>query len=635
MRSFKMWVVPTAVAVGIGLVVPAASIAQSSFGGLIPNDSGVSDYLDNPSIQRSPVRTERISIDGLPEGVSIDRLEWLSDRRVAVFINSAAMPGDPIQVQLLLARDWYSNPTAKFPTIWALDGLRAQDDESGWTINTNIEQMYADKNVTVVLPVGGESSFYADWLEPDNGVHYKWETFLIQELMPVLANGFRDSGDRAIVGLSMGGTAAVNLAERNPAEFKFVGSFSGYLDTTSNGMPAAIRAAQRDAGGFNAEKMWGPDGSQAWIDHDPKLGIEALKDMTVYVSAGSGRDDYGEPGSVAKEKANYAGIGLEVLARTTTQTFVNRAEAAGVNVIAQFRPSGVHNWPYWQFELNNANSYIKAALGISDADWGSSCAVSAELADAAQKANLGNCVTDEYEVAGGKAADFSNGRAYDSDRTEAVGLFGRIGAKYSSVGGPESGLGFPVHGEVALATNNGAFARFENGNIYWTAYTGAVAVPNDILARWGQNDYERGAYGYPQADPVQIGEGLVQQFRTAYIVRTQDGKNFAVQGEIAKKYGQMGTANSKLGYPIGEERQLKGGAFQEFENGKIYWSAATGAHVIYNGAIFDEWGKHNWENGAFGYPTEDQTDLAGTGQVVKFQGGQIVEVAGKVTATRR
>ncbi len=32
---------------------------------------------------------------------------------------------------------------------------------------------------------------------------------------------------------------------------------------------------------------------QDWSDHDPKLRIEALKDMKVYVSSGSGKDDYG------------------------------------------------------------------------------------------------------------------------------------------------------------------------------------------------------------------------------------------------------------------------------------------------------------------------------------------------------
>lgn len=635
MRSLKMWVVPTAVAVGVGLVVPTVSIAQDQLSEIISNSADAADPANNPTVQGAPVRTERISIDGLPEGVSVDRLEWINDRRVAVYINSAAMPGEPIQVQLLLARDWYSNPTAKFPTIWALDGLRAQDDESGWTINTNIEQMYADKNVTVVLPVGGESSFYSDWMEPDNGVHYMWETFLTKELMPVLANGFRDSGDRAIVGLSMGGTAAVTIAERNPAEFKFVGSFSGYLDTTSPGMPAAIRAAQLDAGGFNTDKMWGPEGSPAWFEHDPKLNIEALRDMTVYVAAGSGRDDYGEPNSVATGQANYAGVGLEVISRRTSQTFVDRAAELGVDVITQFRESGVHSWPYWQFELNNANGYIKAALGVSDADWGSHCAVGAEIAEAAQQANLGNCVTDEYDVAGGKAADFANGRAYDSDRTEPVGLYGKIGAKYSGMGGPESWLGFPVHGEVKLDTGEGTFARFENGNIYWTPSTGAVAVPNDILARWGQDGYETGAFNYPQSEAVAYGEGLIQEFNNAYIVRTADGQNVAVQGEIAKKYGELGAATSALGLPVAEERTLDGGAFQQFENGRIYWSPVTGAHTIYSGAIIDEWGKTNWENGVFGFPTEDQITLPEGGQVVNFQGGQIQELAGQVTATER
>ncbi|MCP5972589.1 hypothetical protein NL361_27515, partial [Klebsiella pneumoniae] len=33
----------------------------------------------------------------------------------------------------------------------------------------------------------------------------------------------------------------------NPHLFNFVGSFSGYLDTTTRGMPEAIMAAQRDA----------------------------------------------------------------------------------------------------------------------------------------------------------------------------------------------------------------------------------------------------------------------------------------------------------------------------------------------------------------------------------------------------
>ena len=69
----------------------------------------------------------------------------------------------------LLPRDWNRDPGRTFPTVWHLDGMRARDDWNGWVLETNIERYYADKNVIVVMPVGGESSFYTNWNEPDNG----------------------------------------------------------------------------------------------------------------------------------------------------------------------------------------------------------------------------------------------------------------------------------------------------------------------------------------------------------------------------------------------------------------------------------------------------------------------------------
>src|SRR5699024_11460623 len=84
-------------------------------------------------------------------GVDVNRVEYLSPRHVKVYIQSAAMPEHEQVVQILLARDWYSQPDKQFPEVWALDGLRARDDESGWTIEPNIEQYYADKNVNVII----------------------------------------------------------------------------------------------------------------------------------------------------------------------------------------------------------------------------------------------------------------------------------------------------------------------------------------------------------------------------------------------------------------------------------------------------------------------------------------------------
>ena len=651
-RSYQIAALPVAIGLGVSLLFPPAAVAQSttsakptststsksrssnsSSSGSLGSSSlnGLTDYLDTNAVERTPIRVdERPQINGLPDGVSVERVKWITDRRIELQIKSKVMPKDVVKVQMLLARDWHSQPNRKFPEVWALDGLRATDIESGWTSETNIEQLFADKNVNVILPVGGESSFYSDWQSEDNGKHYMWESFLLNELIPVLKNGYRAHGDRAIFGLSMGGTAAMNLAERNPDLFKFVGSFSGYLDTTSPGMPDAIRTAQQDAGGYHSEAMWGPDGSQQWIDHDPKLGIKALKGMKVYVSAGSGRDDFGQPGSVAKHPANAAGIGLEVISRMTTQTFVDFARRDGVEVTSVFRPSGVHDWPYWQFEMGQAWPHIAGALNLSQSDRGADCTPVGAIAEATKGGVIGNCVNNEYDVAGGKGQDFTNGRAFWSPNTGAQALYGRIGTVYTELGGPGSWLGFPTSTERGLA-NGGRFVTFEHGNIYWTLQTDAIAVPTDIVNKWGDLKWENGDLGYPVAEATEHNGGLVQKFQNGYVTRNPKGANNWVRGAIAAKYGELQTAKSKLGYPTSDEKSINGGAFQEFENGNIYWSPATGAHVIYYGDIYKAWGEKGYEQGEYGYPTSDQESASGS---ITFQGGKMSQSNGKVREER-
>ncbi len=70
--------------------------------------------------------------------------------------------------------------------LYLLDGLRAQDDTNGWDINTAAFEWYNGSGLSVVMPVGGMSSFYTDWYQPavGNGTTqtYKWETFLTSEL---------------------------------------------------------------------------------------------------------------------------------------------------------------------------------------------------------------------------------------------------------------------------------------------------------------------------------------------------------------------------------------------------------------------------------------------------------------------
>src|SRR3954464_7783247 len=100
------------------------------------------------------------------------------------------------------------------PAVYLLDGLRAQDDFNGWDINTQAFEWYLDSGLSVIMPVGGQSSFYADWYSPATNKAgcstYKWETFISSELPSYLAaNKGVDPTRNAAVGLSMAGSAAL------------------------------------------------------------------------------------------------------------------------------------------------------------------------------------------------------------------------------------------------------------------------------------------------------------------------------------------------------------------------------------------------------------------------------------------
>ncbi|MGI9123166.1 MAG: alpha/beta hydrolase-fold protein, partial [Mycobacterium sp.] len=131
-------------------------------------------------------------------------------------VPSAAM-GRTIRVQ-------FQSGGPNSPNIWMLDGLRAQDDFNGWDINTQAFEWYVDSGLSMSMPVGGQSSFYADWYKPACGKvgcsTYKWETFLTQEAPAWLAANrqVKPTGSAAI-GLSMAGSASLTLAAWHPDQF--------------------------------------------------------------------------------------------------------------------------------------------------------------------------------------------------------------------------------------------------------------------------------------------------------------------------------------------------------------------------------------------------------------------------------
>src|ERR1700734_4142290 len=107
------------------------------------------------------------------------------------------------------------------PAVYLLDGLRAQDDYNGWDINTPAFEWYYQSGLSIIMPVGGQSSFYTDWYNPACGKAgcstYKWETFLTSELPGYLASqkSVKATGSAA-VGISMAGSTSTNSSPITP-----------------------------------------------------------------------------------------------------------------------------------------------------------------------------------------------------------------------------------------------------------------------------------------------------------------------------------------------------------------------------------------------------------------------------------
>lgn len=592
-----------------------------------------------PGPERTPFKEETPAVPNLPSGVSVEKLSWYTDHHLIAHINSAAMPGKPIQVEILLPRDWYRDTKRTFPSVYHLDGLRAYDDYSGWIRATNVERFYEDKNVIVVMPAGGESSFYADWDQPDNGKNYQWETFLTKELIPVVTNEFRANEDRGLFGISMGGTAAMNVAAHTADMWKFVGSLSGYLDTSSPGMPQAIAATMRNSGGYDATKMWGPLDGGRWKDNDPKLNVGKLKNMAIYLSAGNGNTgEWDVPSAYDPTKPNNpTGYAMEVIARMTAETFLKYADEQDVHPVVKFRDSGTHTWPYWQFEVSQAWPTLADALKMPESDRGVVCKVGGEIEKAVSTLiGVGTCLSDEYGVGnGGVAQDFTGGTAYWRAESGAHVVWGRIGNRYRELGAAKSPLGFPTTSEMITPDGIGRYVNFQRGSIYWTPERGAIEVLGDMMNAWGAMGWETGKLGYPVANRRDIPGGAAQEFVGGYIVKIGDSEPRVIVGDIAKKYRELGGLESDLGLPIeGGEIPLERGALQRFEHGSIYWTPETGAQPTPASDIFDHWGSTGYENGPFGYPVGPLQPVKAGGLEQQFEGGWIRQLNGKIVEDR-
>lgn len=135
--------------------------------------------------------------------------------------------GKKLPYEVLLPPDYEQSPkTHLFPTLYLLHGLFGHYDN--WVKNTKLTEYAARHHLIIVTPEGN-NGWYTD---AANAPNEKYESYIIQELIPDVESRFRAAPSRAsrgVAGLSMGGYGALKFGLKYPDKFAFAASFSGAL----------------------------------------------------------------------------------------------------------------------------------------------------------------------------------------------------------------------------------------------------------------------------------------------------------------------------------------------------------------------------------------------------------------------
>jgi diacylglycerol O-acyltransferase/trehalose O-mycolyltransferase len=325
------------------LVLAIALVSVAACG-----QSGASSTPAGPSVSPSPASS--LATIGLPadDGARIVGVETLGARMRDLTIESPEV--GTVMVRLLLPSTYADRPATRFPVLYLLHG--GGGEYKDWTEDTDVEALTAPTDLLVVMPAALTSGL-GDRSDGGPSGTGKWEIFHLTELRQLIERNWQAGEDRAIAGLSLGGFGTVTYAERHPAMFRGVASFSG----GPLNKPALTLMLSLDAD----LARWGDlDLNEANRDaHDPAKLVDRLKGKALYFSYGDGT-----PGPL--DPPDRTDIDeLEKAVAVGNDAFVAALGQAGIAATVHAYGPGTHSWSYWERELHASLPMLLHAVGAT------------------------------------------------------------------------------------------------------------------------------------------------------------------------------------------------------------------------------------------------------------------------------
>jgi S-formylglutathione hydrolase FrmB len=256
--------------------------------------------------------------------------------------------GGQLQAHVLLPDGYDEQPERRWPVLFLLHG--GGDHNGSWLDprKGDAARRAAGLPAIIVMPEGGAGYYTDAWLGgARQGVN--WERYELDEVLPAIQARYRISAarsDHAIGGLSMGAFGTVQLAAQLPGYFGAAIIFSAILDLER---PETERLLP-PLGGFSYTRQWGPHRGPYVRAHNPLRLLDNLRDTRLFIASGDGRADATLPPNV---EASFNGGLTEWYSRWDALRFSGAARANGLDVTYRGH-AGVHAWPYWRRNLQEA-----------------------------------------------------------------------------------------------------------------------------------------------------------------------------------------------------------------------------------------------------------------------------------------